>query len=85
MGFGFLECNVGSSVYALKADKDLLLAADSIQSCGEETALSAFRGMIFQLEFREMIGNASSSLFGPFWRSWKTGEKSHLTFSIGDI
>jgi Heterokaryon incompatibility protein (HET) len=85
VGLGFLECNTGSSIYCLRADEELLLAADSNQNREGETVLSAFRGMIFQLKVRETIGNVPSSLFGPFWKSWKTGKKSQLTFSIGKM
>ncbi|CAH0050449.1 unnamed protein product [Clonostachys solani] len=63
---------VGSIVYAVKGDEDLLFAAsEPIDSGGS----AAFQGMILQLQAGEALGPVGSSLFtSQFWRKKKQNE-----------
>ena len=81
---GFPVVQNGSKVYALEADKNLFLATDPNQS-DQNLGCDAFRGMLFQLQLREMIGPVPSSLLGPFWKSSPRGENAHLTFMLRDF
>jgi hypothetical protein len=78
---GFTGVKKGSGVYVLDADRNLLLTADVNQGC-QDLGGAAFRGMLFQLGVREMIGLVPSSLFGPFWKSLEKGENVHLDFLL---
>ncbi|CAG9988059.1 unnamed protein product [Clonostachys byssicola] len=67
---------VGSIVYAVKGDEELLFAAsESVDSDGS----AAFQGMILQLQAGEALGPVGSSLFtSQFW-IWKKQNEDQAT------
>ena len=82
IALGFPKACVGDSVYSVKDDRELLLAAQSEGGRDTGSGHSIFQGMLYQLPVNETIGPVPSKLLTPAY--WKTksreGEACYLTF-----
>lgn len=82
IALAFSTVSIRSTIYSVKDDKGLLLAAEPTGVTEDETNYAVFRGMLFQLNVSEVLGPVSSSLFhSEFWKiENKDTRKLYLRF-----
>jgi len=80
-GFGIarLDCPIGSSVYTIEGDKQLLFAAQECSS-NVDNGQNSFHGMIYRTDASDVIGHLPSTLFtGAFCRRLKEARRFRQT------